>query len=116
MVTKDLPSAPLPAQTPLTWTPKYQPEQRVYTDGFDIKDQPRIGAAVIHVKTCTTICIDARGTKETRTITRAELVAIYAALDKFATHEWVEIFTYSLSSLKAIRHRYTHQGSSSPKN
>jgi ribonuclease HI len=47
---------------------------------------------------------------------RAELVAIYTALDKFATHEWVGIFTDSLSSLHAIRHRYTHQGPRSPQN
>ena len=39
---------------------------------------------------------------------RAELVAIYTALDKFAAHEWVGIFTDSLSSLQAIRHRYTN--------
>ncbi len=29
---------------------------------------------------------------------RAELVAIYTTLDKFATHEWVGIFRDSLSS------------------
>jgi ribonuclease HI len=117
-----LPSAPLPTATPLLWTPKYQPEQWVYTDRSDIKGQPRLGAAVIHVPTCTTIYINARGTKETRTIMRADLVAIYTALDKFAIHEWVGIFTDSLSSLQAIRHRYsargeciyTHHGPSSP--
>jgi ribonuclease HI len=41
---------------------------------------------------------------------RAELVAIYTALDKVAIHEWVGIFTDSLSSLQAIRHRYTNPG------
>jgi len=109
-----LPSAPIAAPTPLMRTPKYQPKQWVYTDGFDIKGQPRLGAAVIHVPTCTTIYIDAGGTEETRTIMRAKLEAIYTALDNFATHEWVGIFTDSLSSLHAIRHRYTHQGPSSP--
>ena len=109
-----LPSAPLPTPTPLTRTPKYQPEQWVYTNGSNIKDQPRLGATVIHVLTCTAIYIDEGGTKETRTIMRAELAAIYTALDKFATHKWVGIFTDSLSSLQAIRHRYTYQGQSSP--
>jgi len=41
---------------------------------------------------------------------RAELVAIYTALDKFSTHEWVGIFTDSLSSIHAIRQSYAHQG------
>ncbi len=54
-----LPSAPLQAPTPLMWTPKYQPKQCVYTDGSGIKGQPRLGAAVIHVPTCTHIYIDA---------------------------------------------------------
>ena len=77
-----------PPPTPLTWTPKYQPEQRVYTDGFDIKGQPRLEAAVVHVPTRTTIYIDAGVREETRNIMRAELVAIHTALDKFDTHEF----------------------------
>ena len=54
---------------------------------------------MVHVPICTTIYIDAGGTDETRTIMRAELVAICTALDKLATPEWVEIFTDFLSSL-----------------
>ena len=42
---------------------------------------------LVHVPTFTTIYIDAGDTDETRTIMRAELVAIYTALDKFAAHE-----------------------------
>ncbi len=57
-----LPSTPLLAPTPLMWTPKYPPEQWIYTDGFDIEGHPRLGAAVIHVPTCKTIYIDARDT------------------------------------------------------
>jgi hypothetical protein len=49
----------------------------VHTDGSDIKGQTHLGAAVIHVLTCITIYIDARGIEETRTVMRAELVAIY---------------------------------------
>jgi hypothetical protein len=111
-----LPSAPLLAPTPLLGTPKYQPEQLVYKDDSGIKGQPRLGVSVIHVPTCTTIYICAGGTKETHTIMRVELVAIYTALYKFATREWVGIFTCSLSRLQAIRHCYTHQGPSSAKN
>jgi len=70
----------------------------------------------MRVSNCTTIYIDKRDTEEARTIMQAELVAIYAALDKFATHEWVGIFTNSLSSLQTIWHRYTHQRPSSPHN
>jgi hypothetical protein len=47
---------------------------------------------------------------------RAELVAIYTALDKFATHEWVGIFKDSLSSLQAIQHHYTNTGAHGPQN
>jgi hypothetical protein len=88
-----------PTRIPLPWILKYQPEKWVYTDGSEIKGQPRLGVAVVHVPTCTIICIYARGTKETRIVMRAELVAIYTALDKIATHEWVGSFTDSLSSL-----------------
>jgi len=95
------------APTPLQWIPKYLPEQWVYTDGSDIKGQPRLGSAVVHVPTCTTLYIDAGGTEETRAIMRVEQVAIHTALDEFATHEWVGIFTYSLSSLQAIQRRYS---------
>jgi hypothetical protein len=52
-----------------------------------LRANPRLGTAVIHVPTCITIYIDAEGIEETRTIMRAELVAIYTALGKFATHE-----------------------------
>jgi hypothetical protein len=90
--------------------PQYQPEQCVYTDGSDIMGQPRLAAAVMHVPTCTRIYIDEGGTNEPRIIMRAVLVAIFTALDKFATHEWTEIFQDSLSSLQAIRHRYTNLG------
>ena len=68
---------------------------------------------MVHVPSCTTLYIDAEGTKETRTIMRAELVEIYTALEQFATHEWVGIFTDSLSIMHSIRHRYTYQGPSS---
>ncbi len=70
---------------------------------------------MVHVPTCTTIYIDAGGTEEIRTIMRAELVAIYSALDKFATHEWLGIFTDSLSSLQPIRQRYTNLRTHGPR-
>ncbi len=79
--------------------PMFRPEQWVYTDGSDIKGQPRLGAAVVHVPTCSTIYIDARDTDDTRAIVRAELVAIYTAIYKFVTHEWFGIFMDYLSSL-----------------
>ena len=87
----------------------------MYTDGSGIKGQPRLGAAVVHVPTCTTVYIDAGGAKETRTIMRAELVDIHTALEKFATHEWMGISTNYLSSLHAIRRRYSQQGPTRPR-
>ena len=58
-----------------------------------------MGAAVVHIPTCTTIYIDAAGCEETRTIMRAELVAIHTSLTKFEDHPWIGVFTDSLSSL-----------------
>ncbi len=57
---------------------------------------------MVHIPTRTTIYIDATGREETRTIMRAELVAIHTALTRFADHSWLGIFTDSLSSLQAI--------------
>jgi ribonuclease HI len=50
----------------------------------------------------------AEGTEKTRTITRAELMAIHTALTTFASHELIGIFTDSLASLQAIRHYITN--------
>jgi hypothetical protein len=83
----------------------------VYTDALDIiTGHPRFGAAVVHIPTTTIIYIYAAGTKETRTIMRAEIVAIYTALTTLSTHEWIGIFTDFLSSLQAIRHHHTNPG------
>ncbi len=103
------------APTPHSWIPRFRPEQWIYTDGSDIKGHPRLGAVVVHVPACATIYIDGEDTNETRAIMRAELVAIYTALDKFATHKWIGIFTDSLSSRQAIRHHYTNPGTNGPR-
>ncbi len=50
------------APTPNLWTLKFLPEQWVYTDGFDITGHPRLGAAVVHIPSSTTIYIDVAGT------------------------------------------------------
>ncbi len=54
---------------------------------------------MVHIPTNTTIYIDAAGCEETRTIMRAELVAIHTALSRFAEHQWLGIFTDSLSNI-----------------
>ena len=69
----------------------------------------------MHISTSTTIYIDVAGTEETRTIMRAELLAIYTALSTFSTHNWIGIFTYSVSSLQAIRHQHNNPGTTSAK-
>ncbi len=86
------------APKPYPWAPKFLPEQWVYTSS-DITGHPRLGAAVVHIPSNTTICIVYAGTEETRTILRAELVAIHTALTTFATNDWIGIFTDSLSNL-----------------
>jgi len=103
------------APAPCPWAPKFLPEQWVFTDGSDITDQPRLEASVVHIPSSTTIYRDVAGTKETRTIMWAELVAIHTTLTKFATHNWIGIFTDSLSSLQVIRHHHTNPGTTSAK-
>ena len=44
---------------------------------------------MVHIPTRTTIYIDATVTEETRTVMRAELIAIYTALTTFAEHDWL---------------------------
>jgi len=94
----------------IPWTPRFLPEEWVYTDGSDIKGHPKLGAAVIHTPTRTTIYIDATGCEETRTITRTELVPIHTALSRFEDHPWLGIFTDSLSSIHANRLHYYKPG------
>jgi hypothetical protein len=53
---------------------------------------------VVHIPTNTTIYIDTAGTEETHTIMRADLIAIHTALATFFTHDWIDIFTDSLSN------------------
>jgi len=80
----------------------FGPEQWVYTNGSDITGQPRLGVAVVHVPTCTTIYIDARGSDKTRTIMRAELVAMYTALDSLSKPSDIAIQTQGLTALNTI--------------
>ena len=87
---------------PIPWTPRFLPEEWVCTDGSDITGHPRLGAAVMHIPTGITIYLDAAGSEETRTIMRAELVAIHIALTKVEDLSWLGIFIDSLSSLYAI--------------
>ena len=110
-----LPRTPNTSLIPHQWTPRYIPDDLTYIDGSDIKGNPRLGAAVVRVPTRTILYIDAGGTYETRTIMRAEHVAIHPALDTFAAHEWIDIFTDYVSSLQAIRHTYTNSGNEGPR-
>jgi ribonuclease HI len=103
------------APAPYPWAPKFLPEHWVYTDGSDITGHLRLGSAVVHIPTNTTIYIDAAGIEETRTIMRAEMVAIHTALTTSVTHDWIEIFTDYLSSLQAIRHYHTIPGTTNVK-
>ena len=65
---------------------------------------------MVHTPTRTTIYIDAAKTEETRAITQAELAAIHTPLTTFTSHEWIGIFTDSLSSLQVIRNHNTNPG------
>jgi len=97
------PTVEISPPDPIPWTPRFLPEEWIYTDGSYSKGHPRLGAAVVHIPTRTTMYIDATGCEETRTIMRAELVAIHTALSKFEDHPWIGVFADSLSNLHAIR-------------
>jgi hypothetical protein len=82
------PRTPNTSPTPHHWTPKYIPDSLIYTYGFDIKENHRLGAAVAHIPTRTTKYTDADGTHEANTIIREGLVAIFdTILTTFATPE-----------------------------
>ena len=107
--TRFAPKLTLPkAPEPIPWSPQFDPENWIYTDGSLIEGESRLGAAVIHIPTSTTLHIDASGHEETHTIMRAELVAIYVALDRLNALVDFNLFTNSLSSLQAIRKRLYH--------
>jgi hypothetical protein len=90
------------------WTPNFIPENWLYMDGSNLQDRPRLGVVVVHIPIRTTIYIYATGAKEIRTIMRVDLLAIHTALIRFASHEWIGMFIFSLSSLQAIRHLNTN--------
>ena len=69
----------------------------------------------MRIFTNTTIYIDSAGTEETRTIMRAELVAMHTAHTTFAMNGWISIFTDSLSSLEAFWRHRTNPGTTSAK-
>ena len=79
------PPPPLPPRL-IPWTPHYDPEVRIYTDGSLIEGEGRLGAAVIHKPSATSLHIDASGLAETHTIMRAELVAIHVALGRLISY------------------------------
>jgi len=64
----------------------------------------------VHIPTRTTIYIDVASSEETRTIMRAELMAIHTALTRFGDHSWLGVFTDSLSGLHEIRLHYYRPG------
>jgi len=72
---------------PHPWTPRFNPQNWIYTNGSDIKDQSRLGASVVHVPTRTAIYIEVGGSKETRTVMRLDLIAMHTALTTSTSHD-----------------------------
>jgi hypothetical protein len=101
---QNLTLAPSPTPPhPTIWKPLHKPSEWIYTDGSLKAEKAGLSASVIHSPTSTTAYIDASGLEETHTITRAELVAIYIALDKWKNGKWIGIFTDSQTNLHAIQ-------------
>jgi hypothetical protein len=100
---EDTPLSPVPC------TPRFTPEDWVYTNGSNIKGHDQLGAAVVHIASRTTLYIDVAWCDETRSIMRAELVALHTALFTFEAHPWLGIFADSLSSMHSTINRFTKQ-------
>jgi hypothetical protein len=69
---------PIPPPIPHQWTLKCKPDNWIYTDSSDIKDNRHLGAAEVHFPSRTTIYIDA-----------GDKLDINMALTTLATHAWI---------------------------
>jgi ribonuclease HI len=99
----NFPFAPNPTPPyPTIWRPFHSPTEWIYTDGSLKTGKSRLGASVIHSLTSTTAYIDTSGQDETHTNMRAELVAIYVALEK-QNDKWIGSFTDSQRNLHVIQ-------------
>jgi hypothetical protein len=85
-------------------------DTEVLTGGIGLHRWLGYQRARVYIPTRTTIYIDAAGSEETRTIMRAELVAIHTALTRFEDHSWLGVFTDSLPGLQGIRLHYYRPG------
>ena len=84
-----------------TWTPAHDSGSFVYTDGSKKDDAPFLGAAVYHAPSNTTTYINATGMAECNTVVRAELVAIYEAMERY-NDQHIHILTDSLTAIQKI--------------
>jgi hypothetical protein len=72
--------------SPVSWTPKFTPQDWAYMDRSKIKGQPRLGAGMVHVPTYTTLYIDATCCEETRRIMRANRLPYTRSSPNFMTN------------------------------
>jgi ribonuclease HI len=74
-----------------------------YTDGSKKPSSPLLGAGVFHAPSGTRFVLNASGHDENHTITRAELIAIHFALDRYATEGELHILTDSMCCILKIQ-------------
>ena len=105
----DNPLCPGAPSIPYRCVPMYNMEDWIYTNGSDINEHIHLGATVTHILSRTTLYINTAGCDKTRTIMRAELVAIHTALAIFEDHPCIGVFKESMSSLRAIRNHWSYE-------
>ena len=84
------------------WQPAHDPTKFTYTDGSTKEGCPILGAAVYHAPTHQTLHVDATGIAECNTIVRAELTAIYEALQQYSDLQELHILTDSLTAIQKL--------------
>ena len=85
------------------WQPAHDPAKFTYTDGSTKEGCPILGAAVYHAPTQQiTLHINATGIAECNTIVRAEVIAIYEALQQYPDLQELHILTDSLTAIKTL--------------
>ena len=80
----------------------HDPRAFTYTDGSKVEGSSRLGAAVVP-PVGPGIPIDATGAQETNTVVRAELAAIYVALDHSRGERVVRLLTDSMTAIDKLR-------------
>ncbi len=105
------PTLPRPNTTILqtnTHNRRWNPRDFVYTDGSQVKGNPKLGAGVVNPRINSITHIYVKSQQERHTITRAELAAISVALKQENTEDHMSILTERYFCINTIRNYTMH--------